>query len=218
MLEAILQCPQPHSWIELATRKYSASIEILDSKILPNNVVQHLFEVQTRPELTDELLAAIRRDEDVIELEAMKSKTGRVYGSVSSQRCTVCMEVAKSKCFLVSVTIRSGEAAQWMIFGNNESFKELVATLETDKIPFEVKLRKNLEDDELLTSRQEQVISVAFDRGYFDFPKKIGLRELAIQSGIKTSTLAEILRRGQRKIVGEYLAKRAFLGQNRRST
>ncbi|MDG7006881.1 MAG: helix-turn-helix domain-containing protein [Nitrososphaerota archaeon] len=63
----------------------------------------------------------------------------------------------------------------------------------------------------MLTTRQEQILSIAFEGGYFDFPKGVGLKELASETGIKTSTLAEILRRGQRKILGEYLTRRLLL-------
>jgi len=73
MLEAVLQCPQPHSWIEIAANRYFATVEILDSKALPNDAVEHLFDVQVRPELTDDLLTALRQDEDVINIETVKS-------------------------------------------------------------------------------------------------------------------------------------------------
>lgn len=217
MLEAVLQGRQPHSWIQLAVSKYSSTIEILDSKVLRKNIVEHLFDVQVEPGLADEVVAAIRKDRDVLGLEVMRSKGGHIYGSASSLGCTVCKEVAKSKCFLESVSINSKESAQWTILGNNDSFKELTRALEREKIPFEVKLRKALEDRDLLTTRQEQILSFAFERGYFDFPKKLGLKELAAQTGIRTSTLAEILRRGQKKILGEYLARRSLLHQGRGS-
>jgi predicted DNA binding protein len=210
MLEAVLQCPQPHSWIEIAANRYSATVEILDSKALPNDSVEHLFDVQVRPDLTDDLLAALRRDVDLVKIETVKSKSGHVYGSATSLRCTVCMDVARSKCFLASVEITS-EGARWTVIGNNDSFRELLAALERDKIPFEVKMKRNLGDTELLTGRQEQLLAIAFERGYFDFPKKVGLEELAALADVKTSTLAEILRRGQKKILGEYLAKRSLM-------
>ena len=214
MLEAVLQCPQPHSWIEIAANRYFATVEILDSKALPNDAVEHLFDVQVRPELTDDLLTALRQDEDVINIETVKSKSGHVYGSATSLRCTVCKDVARSKCFLASVDITS-EGARWTVIGNNDSFRELLAALEKDSIPFEVKMKRNLEDTELLTGRQEQLLAIAFERGYFDFPKKVGLEELAALADVKTSTLAEILRRGQKKILGEYLSKRSLLHKSR---
>jgi predicted DNA binding protein len=215
VLEAILECPQPHSWIALASDKYSAKIEILDSKMLANGIVEHLFDIQVRPELADEVLVTIRNDKDVIEMEVMKSNSGHLYGAATSRRCTVCKEVAKSKCFLASVGIGSGNRARWTVLGKADSFGELVESLEKKCIPVEVKSRRTLEDSDLLTTRQEQLLSIAFERGYFDFPKKIGLEELASLVGIRASTLAEILRRGQRKIVGEYLARRLLLHRNR---
>ena len=215
MLEAVLKCPQPHKWIDLVTAGYSATVEILDSKMPSKGITQHLFDIQADPSRTEELLEAIRRDRDVTDVEAVKSKGGHIYGSVSSRRCTVCKEVAKSSCFLASVGISSKEGARWTVLGSGDSFGELLKALEKEHVSFEVKEKRTLADSDLLTSRQEQILSIAFETGYFDFPKKVGLKELADQTGIKTSTLAEILRRGQKKVLGEYLARRSLLHGNR---
>jgi len=215
VLEAVLKCPQPHKWIQLVTEGYSATVEILDSKMPSRGIVQHLFDIQANPSQTEELLEAIRKDKDVTDVEAVKSRGGHIYGSVSSRRCTVCKEVATSRCFLASVGISSKEGARWTVLGSGESFRGLLKALETRGVRVEVKEKRNLEDTDLLTSRQEQILSIAFEMGYFDFPKRTGLKELADQTGIRTSTLAEILRRGQKKILGEYLAKRSLLHGNR---
>ena len=215
MLEAAIQCPQPHSWIDLAVGEYSGSVEILDSKLSSKGTMRHLFDVQTKPALTGELIEAIRKDRDVLDLEVIRSGSGHVYGSTTSARCTVCREVARSNCFLASVSVASKGQARWTVLGSGNSFRELTAALERHKIPFEVKMKKTLEDKELLTARQEQILVIAFERGYFDFPKKLGLTELASLTGVKTSTLAEILRRGQKKILGEYLARRSLLHEDR---
>ena len=215
MLEAILQCPQPHKWIETATSKYSGTVEILDTKVLPKETVEHLFDIQVRPELMEALLGDLNTDRDLFNIETTKSKSGHIYGAATSLRCTVCMCVARSKCFLASVEI-TAQGARWTVIGNNESFRELVESLESQKIPLEVKLKRNLEDNELLTGRQEQILSIAFENGYYDFPKRMGLEELSSLIGVKASTLDEILRRGQKKILGEYLARRSLLHANDR--
>ena len=211
MLEAVLEGPHPHKWMEIAVGGYSANVEILDSKMPSKDTVQHLFDIQVRPALMDELIRAMRKDGDLTALEVVTSKNGHVYGSAASARCTVCKEVAKSKCFLSSVSVSSKERAQWSILGSDSSVKDLIGALERRKIPFELKLKKELEDTDLLTTRQEQILSIAFERGFFDFPKKVGLKELAALTGIRASTLDEILRRGQRKIIGEYLSRRSLL-------
>ena len=47
-------------------------------------------------------------------------------------------------------------------------------------------------------------LQIAFERGYFDYPKRISLRDLAAMFDISISTLSEMLRKGQRKIMEEY--------------
>ena len=214
MLEAVIRCHQPHKWIDLAVDEYSASVEILDSKMSSKGTMQHLFDVQVKPGLADELVKKIRGDRDVVNLEVIRSGSGHVYGAATSARCTVCREVARSNCFLDSVSVGSNGQARWTVLGAGDSFRELTRALERKGIPFEVELKKTLGDKELLTARQEQILAFAFERGYFDFPKKVGLSGLAAMTGIRTSTLAEILRRGQRKILGEYLAKRSLLHED----
>jgi predicted DNA binding protein len=197
--------------MEIAVGDYSAVVEILESKMPTPNSVQHLFDIQVKPAQMEGLVRAIRKDGDLTGLEVITSKNGHVYGEASSGRCTVCKEVGKSKCFLTSVSVTSRDRAQWTILGKDKSFRSLVGALERKKIPFEVRLKKELEDTDLLTTRQEQILSIAYERGFYNFPKKMGLKELAVETGIRTSTLAEILRRGQKKILGEYLARRSLL-------
>ena len=211
MLEVVLSGPHPHKWMKIAVGGYSADVEILDSKMPTKDTVQHLFDIQVKPDLMEDLISEMREDGDLTHLEVIRSKNGHVYGSAASSRCTVCKEVAKSRCFLTSVSVSSKERAQWTILGSDESFRELTNSLERRGIQVDVRMKKELEDNDLLTTRQEQILSIAFERGYFDFPKKKGLKELAEATGIKASTLDEILRRGQKKVLGEYLSRRALL-------
>lgn len=214
MLEAVIRCNQPHRWIDQAVNEYSANVKILDSKMSSRGTMKHLFDLQAKPDLTDVLVSAIRRDRDILDLEVIRSSSGHVYGAVTSARCTVCREVARSNCFLASVSVAPKGQAKWTVLGSGDSFRELTSALDGHRIPFEVTFRKTLEDKELLTARQEQILTIAFERGYFEFPKKLGLLELASLTGVKTSTLAEILRRGQKKILGEYLANRSLLHED----
>jgi predicted DNA binding protein len=211
VLEVVLQGPHPHRWMEIAVGGYSADVEILDSKMPTKDTVQHLFDIQVKPSMMEDLIAEMRRDGDLTRLEVISSKNGHIYGSAASSRCTVCKEVAKSRCFLASVSVSSKGKAEWTLLGSDESFMDLTGALDRRRIPVEIRLKKELEDTDLLTTRQEQILSIAFERGYFDFPKKRGLKELAAETGIKASTLDEILRRGQKKVLGEYLTRRSLL-------
>lgn len=61
--------------------------------------------------------------------------------------------------------------------------------------------------EEVLTSRQKEIFTSAIKRGYFDFPRKTGLTELANELSIKPSTLSEILRKAESKIAKAYAAR-----------
>jgi len=168
-----------------------------------------LFDIDVDSSRAGSLLSDIRNDRDVLDMETSKSRGGRIRGSVSTRRCTLCKEIAKSKCFLASVEIDAKEA-RWTVMGSDDATHGLLNSLELAGIPFQLNLKRKLADNELLTGRQEEVLLMAYLRGYFEFPRKVGLRELAAETGVKTSTLTEIIRRGQRRITEAYLFNRRF--------
>ena len=72
----------------------------------------------------------------------------------------------------------------------------------------ELKSKTYLSKKNLLTSKQEKIIKIAFEKGYYDYPKGITLRELSKIFKISFSTLNEILRRGEKKIIRDYYSKK----------
>jgi len=55
-----------------------------------------------------------------------------------------------------------------------------------------------------MTTNQETAIRVAYELGYFDIPRKISLKKLGKILGMAPSTLNEVLRRGEKKIIEYY--------------
>jgi predicted DNA binding protein len=62
--------------------------------------------------------------------------------------------------------------------------------------------------EEPLTVRQEQVLVAALESGYFDYPRKVRLSELAKRLNISPSTLDEVLRRAERNVLLKYIQGR----------
>jgi len=58
-----------------------------------------------------------------------------------------------------------------------------------------------LDQQVALTARQEQVLGTALAQGYFEFPRRISLTELSELVGVRPSTLSEILRGAERRIL-----------------
>src|SRR5213080_411411 len=56
-----------------------------------------------------------------------------------------------------------------------------------------------------LTSRQREILSLAWNLGYFDIPARAGLEKLAELTGLSRNTVSQHLRRGMRRILRESL-------------
>jgi len=105
------------------------------------------------------------------------------------------------------MTTGDGRLKWTMLVTKKKALQELIDNL--GKINAQPKLIKltEISDTDELTKRQEQVTRMAFERGYFDFPRKVGLKELAASFNVSTSTLSEILRKGQRRIMMRYFSE-----------
>ena len=59
--------------------------------------------------------------------------------------------------------------------------------------------------DYMLTYKQELALIYAYLMGYYQFPRKISLKELAAKLGLSVSTLAELLRKAEAKVIEAYV-------------
>jgi predicted DNA-binding protein (UPF0251 family) len=56
-----------------------------------------------------------------------------------------------------------------------------------------------------LTQKQFEALRVAYSLGYFDYPKRASIRDVAQKLGVSISTATELLRRAERRLVEAYL-------------
>lgn len=57
----------------------------------------------------------------------------------------------------------------------------------------------------MLTSKQELALLYAYLRGYYDYPRKVSLNELAGELGLSVSTLSELLRKAENKVMHAFM-------------
>lgn len=81
---------------------------------------------------------------------------------------------------------------------------ELAATGFTCEV---VSLTQSTDSSDLLTERQEQLLTTAVEHGYYDTPRTCSLTDLAAALSISKSTASEILHRAEGKIAKEFTAK-----------
>ena len=209
MLEAVVSITPPHSWIKRVASNFPAVIRILDCRNIPNKEgVQELFEITCSPDISEKVVAFLRQDDYVYDVDIVKGRPGRVIGSLKTKKCTACRTFAQADCFLVSATSKPDGKLEWTLLGSDTMVKSLLNDLQSADVTAQVLSVFKLEEEKELTARQEYILQIALEKGYFEFPKKITLRQLAKVLEVSPATLTEILRRGQKRVLQEHFKGR----------
>ena len=204
-MEGIITLTLPDNWITEVVKQYPSVVKLIDSKALETEVRDLVqIEVENAEDLP-KVIESMQNNPNIFNVDISAIDRGKALAMFSTNQCMVCRVLAGTECFLTrSITIPDGRMQWTMLVTKNSAFKELIANLEKlNADPKLVKLTEIADTDEL-TQRQEQITRMAFERGYFDFPRRIGLKDLAKIFDISTSTLSEILRKGQRRIMERY--------------
>ncbi|WP_255170239.1 helix-turn-helix domain-containing protein [Natrononativus amylolyticus] len=105
-----------------------------------------------------------------------------------------------------------GSGGRWeveMRFPDREAFTAYYSFLEAAGVAFDLqRLSDGAEaaTDDILTESQREAVCLAWERGFFDVPRETTLEELAVALDISDQAVSERLRRGQSRLVEEYLS------------
>lgn len=206
MLDAELLVRVPRNWMSEVTERFGLRMRIVDRKAYGSHGVQDLVDMELGDAAPEEVLGAIRRNAFVAKASLKPQERGRALASVST-RCMACHALATSSCFLVRANTRPDGLLDWeLIADDRDAVSALVARLQKAGCDVTLGHLKEVQDEEALTRRQEEILRVAFERGYFDYPKRVGIRDLAGMFHVSISTISEILRKGQTKVFASYFS------------
>ena len=123
-----------------------------------------------------------------------------------SEGCDVCNTILAYGAFLLSgKNVDSSTLLYSFIAPDFESYRKIIIDLENMGYLVNVKRIGKFEHKRgILTERQEQLLWLALKSGFFDFPRRIDVKELAAKIGIKPSTFSETCRRALRRLVEHY--------------
>ncbi len=213
IMEAVLSIKSPFSWASQLSDKLSVEIKMLDCTSLENNIVNDLVEIKFKDTTVEEVVKAIKMCSCVKGVEISAVEREKFYAIVSTQDCVGCKLFADKDCFMISAhSTEKGRVNYKIIFSDRKVLQQLIWDFQNADADVQLVKVSNINDDEMLTEKQEKIIQVAFERGYYDFPKRIGIKELSEMFSISTATLSEILRRGQRKIIEDYFRQQSRKG------
>jgi predicted DNA binding protein len=129
---------------------------------------------------------------------------------VSRDLLTLCLECPYNS---------EGETMFWRFaFQDPSDLRQVMENLNRVGIRTRLKELAPIDERPTLTTRQSQVINAAMKRGYYEFPREISLTELSQALEVKPSTLSEILRSAERRILQNATHAPAHLNHAREYT
>jgi len=148
---------------------------------------------------------AIEKHPDVCKWEPAIAEDGRMRGIALLTKCRACKAVMRSDCYLRSAKTIGNGKVEWQIIASREAaLGALIDELKKNGCAITLRSKKTLDDTSFVTKRQEVVVHAALMNGYYDYPRGVSLQQLAKSFDVTTSTMGEILQRGERNIIREY--------------
>jgi predicted DNA binding protein len=208
MRDVVLKITMPDNWVKDVCKKYPDPIKFIECMPYGKSGGRGLIEI--KGDNTDEIVAEIKKHPDVCRIDVSHLRNG-VLGSVVTERCAACRALTGSDCFLTSASSLKDGSVEWkLITGAEGSLSDLIENLEENGCRVELKSVIHLSKKSSLTSRQEEIIRAAVEKGYYDYPKKITIEKLAKMFDISPSTLGEIIQRGEKKIILERFYRKTW--------
>ncbi|MDH7509200.1 MAG: helix-turn-helix domain-containing protein [Methanomassiliicoccales archaeon] len=209
MIEALLSIMIPESWVTDILKKYSAKIEFIECMPFGKKGGRGLVEMGGDKTTMESIIKEIKMHPAVCRAEISFRNDGKASGYIITNKCVACEALSRSECFLRSATsIGNGKVLWRVVSGKKKSLASLVRDLKSVGCQVEIKSVTKVEGTSMLTRRQEEVLRLAFEKGYYDCPKKTTIRDLAKELDISPSALGEILQRGEKAILEEYFRKK----------
>ncbi len=209
MREIVLQLKAPRTWVSEVTEKHPSTVRILDCKPAETkDGIRQLVEVTSDPEGLEKIVKDVKASPLVKEAYIVETKKGRMIGSLltSSVFCGMIMgsNAFCRTCFFQSKSRPDGTVEWTIAFTGREALNELLERLKHEEVEVKILRLSSVADVETLTSRQRNIVEIALEEGYFDYPRRVTLRQLAKTVGVSASTVSEVLRRAEKKILSTY--------------
>lgn len=130
------------------------------------------------------------------------------YGIIESKKCT-CRIIGLAKYHILKSRISNdGKLQITLVVDNRHPLEPLVKRLKNNNVDVIIKSSYDIKRDKgkerMITLKQKMIIKYALERGFFDYPRRISVNEIARDLNLSPSTVSEIIRRGLKWILKDY--------------
>ncbi len=197
---------EAHSLSELFQRE-GAETHLIACRLTdraPRRLLRWL-DVEVAPERTDRLLHALRRRLRLRHVALAHIAPGRVMMRVSEPAPSICTATYRAGGICVACPLMSRkERDAWRIVlprgARTKAFLRDLPVGSSGRLA--IARLKPYRSGAALTRRQDRALRIAYDIGYFDYPRRGSLGDVARTLGSGRSATLELLRRATAKLAG----------------
>lgn len=189
-------CP----WISQLTQKYGGVTLLQCVPRATQNGVSALVKVKSSVKV-EEIEETVRQVNSIEEASFTQINKGVFLGIVRTNSCPCANTVLPHYNFIRAISEHDGFLRWTLLVSNGRSLSRLTSHLQRRKIEYKVEEVAKVDAGSPLTAKQEQILNMALNLGFYNVPRKIGLDELARLSGTSPRAVSEVLRRAHRNLV-----------------
>jgi|GEM_PF-4407398 len=189
-------------WMDDVARKYLTTVTVQDCIPWRGESGQAIVHVPCAR--SHELVGDLRTTPGIMNVD-VEVYDGAVVGTLVIKECRIIRWIMSAGCFLENAKAYGDGKVQFKVLaGNDGSIPELIGDLKGAGMLLDIKCLKKYDDVLLTTRRQREMVRTALEQGYYDYPSRVSVKQLAEKFDISESTMRETLRRAHKNILTEY--------------
>lgn len=192
-------------------------VSVADCRDFNSKGMTMLLELEGEPERVGSALKLLRNMTDMRKIYETDVSAKRTLCLAVLDRPLLCMASLETGVICLKCPYNSaGHPFTWQVLvRKSDDLRGLISNLGEKGMSVAVNGVSRVSREETLTGRQKEILATAMASGYFDFPRRTCLSELSKMVGVKPSTLSEILRSAERKIMEGAVKDMKVLPANR---
>ena len=207
MLRQITLQVNAENKLQDAARAHGAKLSVVDCKPFNRTGISLFLELRGDSEVIRATAASLRKVEGVRQVLEGEEQGDAAPVLVVMNRRGFCRASDDSAIVCLDCPLNSEVQPSSMKFiaTRASDLRRVLARLAKEGIETRVEDVAPFERRATLTGRQKEIVATAVAQGYFEFPRKTSLTGLSDLVGVKPSTLSEVLRSAERRIMANAL-------------
>jgi len=193
-------------WIANASTEHSEVTFRVISTQYDDGTATGLFEIEGGDVV--EVLAGANDAPEITGLDLLWNDGSKTVVQFETDNPALLRPVSRAGVPLRTPFVIADGVASWEVSTSDAKLSDLTDELDELGIAYDVESVTSFDDsgdDALLTPRQREALSTAFEAGYYDTPRGATQAEVAESLGITKATCSDLLHRAEGKLVERYI-------------